>query len=297
MRFVTYKSAAGAAVGVERDGRVFALADLVADAPSDMLGVIEAGAGLMAKAEAGLSGAASQALADVVILAPIPRPGRNIMCVGKNYHEHAAEFQNSGFDSSSGGQDVPDVPIIFTKVPESVIAPGDEIDGTMDHDGTLDYEGELAVVIGKGGRGIAPEQAYDHVFGYTIINDVTARGVQKRHKQWFLGKSCDTFCPMGPAIVTPDELPGLTERRIRTWVNGELRQDAAFKDLIFDIPTIIATLSRSITLYPGDVIATGTPAGVGIGFNPPRYLQAGDEVKIAVDGIGELVNRVATSSH
>lgn len=293
MRFVTFKSGADTAVGVERDGRVFALSDLMADAPSDMQGVVEGGVDFIARAEAGLKGAVSQGLTNVEILAPMPRPRRNIMCVGKNYYEHAAEFQNSGFDSSSGGQEVPQVPIIFTKVPESVIAPGDDIDSTMDYDGTLDYEGELAVVIGKVGRHIAPEQAYGHVFGYTIINDVTARGVQQRHKQWFLGKSCDTFCPMGPAIVTQDELPGLAERRIKTWVNGELRQDAAFKDLIFDVPTIIATLSRSITLYPGDVIATGTPAGVGIGFNPPRYLQAGDEIKIVVDGIGELKNRVA----
>ena len=153
----------------------------------------------------------------------------------------------------------------------------------------LDYEAELAVIIGQGGRGIAKADALGHVWGYTIINDVTARDLQGRHKQWFLGKSMDTFAPMGPWAVTADEVD-LAAAGIRCWVNGELRQDAKIADLIFDIPTLIETCSRGITLYPGDVIATGTPSGVGMGFSPPRWLVAGDIVRIEIDGIGAIEN-------
>ena len=154
----------------------------------------------------------------------------------------------------------------------------------------IDYEAELAIVIGKAGRNIRAADALDHVWGWTIVNDVTARDVQMRHSQWDLGKSFDTFCPMGPWIVTADELDG-TNTRVRCWVNGELRQDARTTDLIYDIPTLIETCSRGITLLPGDVIATGTPAGVGMGMNPPRWLGHGDVVKIEIDGIGTLENR------
>ncbi|EWY41641.1 hypothetical protein N825_24155 [Skermanella stibiiresistens SB22] len=230
-------------------------------------------------------------LSSARIEAPIPRPARNIMCVGKNYFDHAHEFSRSGFDSSSKDKSdaIPEVPIIFTKVPESVIADGDDIrypEGVSD---SIDYEAELAIIIGEGGRGITKERALDHVWGYTIINDVTARDVQGRHKQWFLGKSFDTFCPMGPWIVTADEVDAAS-LGVRCWVNDELRQDANTSDLIFDIPTLIETISAGITLRPGDVIATGTPAGVGIGFNPPRYLKRGDRVTIEIDGIGRLTN-------
>ena len=156
----------------------------------------------------------------------------------------------------------------------------------------IDYESELAVVIGRGGRDIPAARAMDHVFGYTIVNDVTARDVQLRHKQWDLGKSFDTFCPMGPWIVTADELDA-RDTRVRGWVNGELRQDGHTRDLIFDIPTLIETCSRGITLHPGDVIATGTPSGVGMGFKPPKWLAAGDIVRIEIDGIGAIENRFA----
>jgi 2-keto-4-pentenoate hydratase/2-oxohepta-3-ene-1,7-dioic acid hydratase in catechol pathway len=155
----------------------------------------------------------------------------------------------------------------------------------------LDYEAELAVIVGKGGRGISKANALSHVWGYTIINDVTARDIQGRHKQWFLGKSMDTFAPMGPWAVTADEVD-LATAGIRCWVNGELRQDAKIADLIFDIPTLIETLSAGITLLPGDIIATGTPAGVGIGFKPPKFLKKGDVVAMEVDGIGRLSNQV-----
>lgn len=233
-------------------------------------------------------------LARVALEAPIPRPPRNVLCVGKNYREHAHEFTRSGFDSSARGaaDAVPTAPVIFTKAPEAVIATGAEIRYPQGVSEQLDYEAELAVVVGKGGRGITRADAWDHVFGYTIVDDVTARDLQARHKQWFLGKSLDTFCPMGPWLVTRDELDA-TDLEIRCWVNDELRQHGRTSDLVFDIPTLIETISAGMTLQPGDVIATGTPAGVGIGFDPPRFLRRGDRIRIEISGIGTLENRVA----
>ncbi len=233
----------------------------------------------------------SIALADVQVTAPLPKPRRNIFCVGKNYFAHAREFAGSGFDSSAkAGEDIPDCPIYFTKVPESVVGPGAAITMPPAEVSTaIDYEAELTVIIGRGGKGIAAKDAMAHVWGYTIINDVTARDWQSRHKQWFMGKSFDTFCPMGPWLVSADECDG-TNTMVRCYVNGELRQNASTKDLIFDIPKLIETLSAGITLYPGDVIATGTPVGVGIGFKPPKYLVAGDVVRVEIDGIGSLEN-------
>ncbi|MEI6569744.1 MAG: fumarylacetoacetate hydrolase family protein [Verrucomicrobiota bacterium] len=232
-------------------------------------------------------------LASVMLDAPLPRPRRNIFCVGKNYHEHAREFAQSGFDSSisAPGDDIPSHPIIFSKLPDSVIAPGAAIRIPAGVSEAIDYEAELLVVIGRGGRGIPAVQAMNHVWGYTIINDVTARDWQQRHRQWLMGKSFDTFCPMGPWLVTADELNG-GDTGVRCWINDELRQDARTTDLIFNIAALIETISAGITLYPGDLIATGTPAGVGIGFKPPKYLKAGDRVKIEVDGIGILENPV-----
>jgi 2-keto-4-pentenoate hydratase/2-oxohepta-3-ene-1,7-dioic acid hydratase in catechol pathway len=233
---------------------------------------------------------ATLALSAVHLMAPIPKPRRNIFCVGKNYHAHAKEFANSGFDSSAKvGGDIPSVPIYFTKVPESVVGPTDTVlipSGVSD---AIDYEVELAVIIGKGGKGITKADAMKHVWGYTIVNDVTARDWQSRHMQWLLGKSFDTFCPMGPWVVSADECDA-TRTHVRTYVNGEERQNASTEDLIFDIPTLIETLSAGITLYPGDIIATGTPVGVGIGFKPPKYLKSGDVVRMEIDGIGVIEN-------
>ena len=233
------------------------------------------------------------ALSAVRLTAPVPRPRRNIFCVGKNYHAHAREFAKSGFDSSAkAGGDVPAVPIYFTKVPESVIGPNESIVIVPEVSTAIDYEAELTVVIGKGGKGIKADDAMKHVWGYTIINDVTARDWQSRHMQWILGKSFDTFCPMGPWLVSADECDG-TKTNVRCYVNGEERQNASTTDLIFNIPTLIETLSAGITLYPGDLIATGTAAGVGMGFKPPRYLGAGDVVRIEIDGIGSIENKFA----
>jgi len=233
---------------------------------------------------------AAIALERVELLAPIPRPRRNIFCVGKNYHAHAKEFAGSGFDSSAKSHgDIPAEPIYFSKVPESVIGHKADILYPGEVSTAIDYECELGVIIGKGGKGIRRADAMKHVWGYTIINDVTARDWQSRHQQWLLGKSFDTFCPMGPWIVTADEMDG-QDTDIKLWVNGELRQDANTKDFIFDIPKMIETLSGGITLHPGDIIATGTPVGVGIGFKPPKYLKPGDVVRLEIRGIGVLEN-------
>lgn len=230
------------------------------------------------------------AMSGVTLRAPLPQPRRNIFCVGKNYFEHAHEFAKSGFDSSAASGAVPEAPIIFSKVPESVTAHGAGVAIDASVDPNVDYEVELTAIVGKGGRGITKADAYDHVWGYTIVNDVTARDLQGRYKQWLIGKSQDGFCPMGPIAVTADEIdPENTQ--VRTWVNGELRQDANTRDLIFDIPTLIETISAGITLIPGDLIATGTPAGVGIGFNPPKYLKPGDVVRLEIQNIGILENR------
>ena len=233
--------------------------------------------------------AAQVPVADAKFIAPLPAPRRNLFCVGRNYHAHAKELQASVFKDNAKSVDA--WPIVFTKVPECVVGPTADVllpGATVSVQ--IDYEAELAVVIGTGGRNIARADAMKHVYGYTIVNDVTARDVQMRHAQWDLGKSFDTFCPMGPWLVTADEMDG-TDTRVRCWVNGELRQDARTTDLIFDIPTLIETCSRGITLLPGDIIATGTPAGVGMGLSPPRWLQHGDIVRIEIDGLGVLENR------
>ncbi len=228
-------------------------------------------------------------LASVRLEAPLPMPRRNVWCVGRNYHAHAKELSASVFKDSNA--DTKAWPIVFTKVPECVVGPFDDVQlpgaGVSEQ---IDYEAELAVVIGKGGKNISQAEAMQHVYGYTVVNDVTARDVQMRHQQWDMGKSFDTFCPMGPWIVTADELDG-RRTRVRCWVNGELRQDGPTENMIFDIPTLIETISRGITLYPGDIIATGTPAGVGMGLNPPRYIASGDVIRIEIDGLGQIENR------
>ncbi len=230
-------------------------------------------------------------LSDITLVAPIPRPRRNIFCVGKNYHEHAKEFAASGFDSSAAKGAVPQAPIVFSKLPETVVPAGAPIKIDPGVTTAVDYEAELAVIIGKTGRNIAPADALSHVWGYSIVNDVTARDLQGLHSQWLIGKSQDSFCPMGPWAVTADEID-LADTPVRCWINNELRQDSNTGLLIFDVPTIIAAISNGITLQPGDVIATGTPAGVGIGFDPPKYLTPGDRVRVEIGGIGVLENPV-----
>jgi 2-keto-4-pentenoate hydratase/2-oxohepta-3-ene-1,7-dioic acid hydratase in catechol pathway len=233
-------------------------------------------------------------LSAVTLRAPLPRPRRNLFCLGRNYRAHAAELATTVFRDSLPEKDA--WPIVFTKFASTVIGPFDPVRLPLPSVSTqIDYESELAVVIGRGGRDIPRNRAMEHVIGYTIVNDVTARDVQVRHQQWVLGKSFDTFCPMGPCIVTGDELDP-HDLRIRGWCTPrggqpELRQDGRTRDLIFDIPTMVETCSRGITLEPGDIIATGTPSGVGMSFQPPRWLGPGDTFRIEIDGIGAIENR------
>jgi len=229
-------------------------------------------------------------LDDVRLLAPLVLR-KDVIAVGRNYRDHAREFSDSGFDASEK-QMIPDYPVIFSKATSSVVGPNDPIVLANDPTSTTDYEGEMAVVIGRPARNVSRDHALDHVFGWTIVNDVTARDLQKKHVQWFVGKSPDTFCPMGPWITTIDELPDIKGSWMRTKVNGELRQEAPIEALIFDVESLIVTLSEVMTLEPGDVIATGTGKGVGIGFDPPKYLATGDVVEVSIDGIGTLRNPV-----
>jgi 2-keto-4-pentenoate hydratase/2-oxohepta-3-ene-1,7-dioic acid hydratase in catechol pathway len=275
---------------ISEDGTSFLPFDLpISEAQDGILALIRRnGSGLP-------STLSSIPLNQVTMEAPIPLPRRNIFCVGKNYHDHAHEFARSGFDSSAAKGAVPDNPIIFSKVPETVVPSGSPVVIDPRVSPAIDYEAELAVIIGKGGRGISAKNALDHVWGYTIVNDVTARDLQGRYSQWLIGKSQDTFCPMGPVAVTRDEID-IADTPISCYVNGELRQSSNTGLLIFDIPTIIETLSAGLTLQPGDLIATGTPAGVGIGYNPPKYLKAGDVVRVEIGGIGVLENQVVERS-
>ena len=227
-------------------------------------------------------------LSDVQLTAPIPRPRKNIMCLGWNYAEHAKET------ALLRGQEAkaPEYPVFFTKAPTTVNSPYGNIiiDPTVSVE--IDWEVELAVIIGKGGKNIPEEHALSHVFGYTVLNDVTARDLQSRHKQFFKGKSIDGYCPMGPWIVTVDEIEDPQQLAVRLRVNGITKQDGNTSMMIFPIRTIIAILSKGMTLEPGDIIATGTPSGVGFTRNPPEFLKAGDVMETEVESIGVLRNVV-----
>ncbi len=235
---------------------------------------------------------AAHSIEGISLAAPVGPLAKNVMAVGKNYHDHAQEFARSGIDQSGDKQNVPEFPVVFTKATTSLADPGQPIAASADPTHSTDYEGELGIVIGRSVKGVKRAEALDYIFGYTIVNDVTARSVQQRHKQWFLGKSLDGYCPVGPVLVTRDEFGVPDAQELVTTVNGERRQHARLRDLIFDVPAIVECISAFVRLDPGDLIATGTPAGVGIGFKPPRYLKAGDLVAVSISGIGELLNPV-----
>ena len=236
-------------------------------------------------------GKASLSLDEVQLLAPIPVPARNIFCVGLNYYDHAEEYSKSDFDKSDKPA-IPSVPVFFTKATTSVIGPDAPVRSSLDPTQSVDYECELCFIMSKTAHQVRKADAFDYIFGYTLLNDVTSRTLQQQHNQWFLGKSLDSFAPMGPSIVTRDELPALDHLYISTTINGEVRQKSPISNLIFDIPTLIETLTATMTLLPGDIIATGTPDGVGLGFKPPKFLKPGDIMTVACDGIGELTNPV-----
>ena len=290
MHLVTYDRGQGARVGVLDQTHVIDVASLFPAWPTTMIGLIEKGDAALAELKAALPNAKEKIPASSVkIMAPIPKPARNIICVGRNYYDHIKEMHG---EAAAQQKEASEFPVIFTKAPTTVIATGEEVPGYLDYSNTLDYEGELAVIIGKEGIGISKDKAFEHVYGYSIFNDVTARTIQKQHTQWFLGKSIDGFGPFGPAIVTKDEIADVTKLRVRTELNGEERQNATVSMMIFDIPTIIYTVSRTQKLLPGDIIATGTPSGVGQGFKPPRLMKKGDEVVIYIDQLGELRNKI-----
>ena len=293
MQLVTYRKNSREHIGAQLPDTNEIIKFLDSEVPyEDMLRFIQAGDEALALAQQIIArGENKISLDDVELLAPIPRPLRNVFCVGKNYRAHLQEVSLLTGSTQNKENTIPEEPIFFTKATQSVIGPDAPIPSYLDVTNSVDYEGELAVIIGKAGRGISRENAMQHVFGFTILNDVTSRRLQKKHQQWFLGKSLDGFCPMGPAILTVDSVADVAQLSITTRVN-EIRQQGSLSDLIFDIPTLIYTLSQYMTLLPGDVIATGTPAGVGMGFKPPKYLKAGDIVSISINGIGELENPV-----
>ena len=289
MKLVTFEQAGRIGIGLLRDDQII---DLTALAP-DMIGLIELGEQGAARARA-MAGAAVTfiPLTDVKLLAPIHEPRRNVMCVGKNYAEHTRE----SYEARGENVEAIDYPVIFTKTTTCINGPYDDIpyDATVSE--KIDYEAELAVIIGRRVKNATREEAQAAVFGYTVLNDVTARDLQTLHKQFFKGKSLDGSCPIGPWIVTADEIADPYALRITCRVNGELRQDSTAETMTFDIPTIIGHLSRGMTLLPGDIIATGTPSGVGFAMKPPVFLRPGDVVECAIEGIGAICNRIALAA-
>ena len=280
MRFVTIQRNGRTEPGVLLDGRVIPIQGA---GFASVLEVIEGGADAQTQVRRWIGGpAASHGLdpAGLTFAAPIPRPPK-LICIGLNYRDHAAESKLA----------IPEVPTMFAKFPTAVIGPGQPI-VLPKNSAKPDYEAEFAVVIGRRGRHLAEDRWRDYVFGYTILNDVSARDFQMATSQWMIGKTFDTFAPLGPAVVTADEIADPHKLRISLTLNGETMQDSSTGNLIFKLPQLIAYLSSVFTLEPGDVIATGTPAGVGFARKPPRWLRPGDEVRIRIEGLGELVNPV-----
>ena len=292
LNLITFADAAGSRAGVLLAGaRVLDLG--VAMPPArDMISIIEAGAPMLAAIRALAANPPANAvlpLASVALQAPIPKPRRNVFCVGRNYMDHVAEGDRTRGITQS---EVPKYPQFFTKTADCVIAPGAKV---PTHEGVtkwLDYEVELVAIIGKTGRDIPKEKALEHVFGWTIGNDVTGRDLQRRHGQWFKGKSLDRSCPLGPVIVPADELSA-ADLAISLKLNGEQRQSSRTSKMIFDVPEIIHQLSAGFTLLPGDVIMTGTPEGVGYAMQPPQTMKAGDVMELTIEGIGTLTNTVS----
>ena len=285
MRLVTYRDGAEARIGAVQGDRVIDLSDL---AP-DMQTLIEQGdAGTKGARAAVDAAASSRPLSEVTLLAPIPRPRKNIVCLGMNYAAHAYESARA-----RGNPEVlPEYPVFFTKAPTSVIGPDAVVPLHQNETSQLDWEVELAFIIGRKARNVLRSEALDYVFGYTVLNDVSARELQNQHQQFFRAKSLDGCGPLGPWIVTADEIPDPHALNLRLRVNGETMQDSSTGDQIFKSPAIIAVLSHGMTLEAGDIISTGTPAGVGMGRHPQLWLKDGDVMEAEVEGIGVLRNPV-----
>lgn len=288
MKLVTYRARSGSTgvrVGAIKGDQVIAL-NAVA---TDMLSLIDQGSVGLAKAQAVVDAAKTgEALSTVKLLSPIPRPRQNVMCVGMNYVAHAIES-----DRARGREPkLPEFPVFFTKALNAVCGHEDNVELDPKVTRELDYEVEMAFVIGRTGKNIAKADALSYVFGYTVVNDISARDLQFRHQQFFKGKSLDNTCPIGPCIVTSDEIPDPAVLGLRLRLNGVTMQDSSVGDLIFDVPTLIENLSLGLTLEPGTIVSTGTPSGVGIGKTPQQFMKAGDVMEAEIDQIGVLRNRV-----
>jgi 2-keto-4-pentenoate hydratase/2-oxohepta-3-ene-1,7-dioic acid hydratase in catechol pathway len=259
-------------------------------APATLLALIERGPEAWKRAGgiAAASGAASYPLSSIRWYAPIPRPAKNVFCVGRNYAAHVRE----GAAAHQTEAKLPEVPVFFTKAPTTVAGPFDDVPRHRGVTEQMDWEAELGVVIGRAGRNIAARDALGHVFGYTVLNDFTARDLQRSHTQWFKGKTLDGSCPLGPVVITAEEFGDPQQKRVMSRVNGVVKQDASTRDMIFPVATIIEWLSKGMTLEPGDIIATGTPEGVGMGRTPQEWLHDGDIVETEVEGIGVMRNRI-----
>ncbi len=289
MRLVTYRYGQDISLGARQGESII---DLAAVAP-DMLTLIAMGAEGMARAKEIIGApAVSYPVGEVALLAPIPTPVRNIMCLGLNYAEHAKE----SYAATGQQAELPEVPIVFNKATTTVIGPFDPIPFNPQVSTAIDWEVELAFIIGRTGTNIPTSEAMDYIFGFTVLNDVSARDLQRQGKQFFKGKSLDGSCPLGPWILTLDEAPDTSSLRITSRVNGVTKQDSNTAHMIFDLPSIITYLSKGMTLLPGDIIATGTPSGVGFARKPPEFLQPGDVVECEVEGIGVIRNEVVTAN-
>ena len=297
MKLLTYQTDEDFAVGVLVGDRVLDLGRAAQEAgkdlPDDMRGIIEEADTALPDIKAIIAASEGKSdlfipLEDIQFAPPILDMYKNIFCVGRNYKAHIEEMA-AAMDREVS---YPKVSEFFTKPPTTIVAHEDDVERHAKYTDKMDYEVELAVIIGTGGRNISKEDALDHVFGYTVVNDVTARDAQRAHGQFFKGKSFDTYCPIGPYIVTKDEFGDPSNHKLSLKVNGQIRQDSNTSDLVHDVPSIIRDLTGALTIEPGDIIATGTPSGVAGGMNPPGWLQVGDVMEAEVEGIGILRNTV-----
>ena len=292
MQLATFSYLGREQVGLvtQGDTRIVPFSQLLGvDAPATMIELIEQWRDLGPRLQAiSVSPEMGLPMADVELVAPIPHPRRNIICLGKNYRDHVGEAAALGGHTSG----IPTAPVYFSKMIDRVRGSGESVPVHTGVTSMLDYEVELAAIIGKAGHDIDPGNVPEYIFGYSVLNDITARDLQESHDQWFKGKSLDGACAMGPVIVTTDEIAYPPALDIECSVNSELRQKAATSDLIFGITEIVSDFSRGVTLMPGDIISTGTPAGVGMGFRPFRWLKTGDVVECRIEGIGALRNTI-----
>lgn len=283
MKYISYSYKGKLSYGCLIGDEIIPITEILDHPPETLLGLIELGIEIQE-----VSSKKMIPLRDVSVSSPITTPKRNLFCLGKNYDDHVGEIKDvKGLNASR-----PDYPVYFSKIADPIIGHKDDILSHSNLTNSIDYEVELAVIIGKTCTCIDKEDAYDHIFGLTIANDVSARDLQIKHEQWLMGKSLPTFCSMGPVIVSMDEFDLPLELGLSCFVNKEKRQHSNTKHMIFDIPSILSEMSKIITLNPGDIILTGTPAGVGLGYSPPKYLKTGDVVTCKIDKIGELINTI-----